>query len=219
MPTPASRPAAGSRGGPGPAGGRRRGGSGAAGTTRIGVLAVQGGFAAHVARLADVGAGPVEVRTPADFDSLDGLILPGGESTTILKGIAAAGLEEPIRKHAASGGAILGTCAGMIVAGSENLGLIHIRTRRNAFGRQLASFEDDVEVAGVEGGPVRAVFIRAPWIESAGPGVSVLATVRGRPVAAREGAVTVLSFHPELTGDLRIHTWFAAECADRPQAG
>jgi len=183
------------------------------------VLAVQGGFAAHVARFAAVGADPVEVRTAADFESLDGLVLPGGESTTILKGIATAGLADPIREHAAAGGRILGTCAGMIVAGSENLGLIDIRTRRNAFGRQLASFEEDIEVTGVDGGSVRAVFIRAPWIEAAGPGVRILATVRGHPVAAREGGVTVLSFHPELTGDLRIHAWFAAGHPARPQAG
>lgn len=177
---------------------------------RIGVLAVQGDFGAHVRHLAGVGADPVEVRLPSDLEQLDGLILPGGESTTIMKGIAAAGLEGKIAAHHRAGRPVLGTCAGMIVAGREHLGLIDITTRRNAFGRQLASFEDEIELPAISDRPLRAVFIRAPWIESAGPEVEVLAEVRGHPVAARQGAVTVLSFHPELTADSRIHAWFAA---------
>ncbi len=179
---------------------------------RIGVLAVQGGFAAHLEQLERIGAEPVQVRLPADLEGLDGLILPGGESTTITKGIASAGLEPAIAAHHASGRPILGTCAGMIVAGREHLGLIDITTRRNAFGRQLASFEDDVRLPAIAGEPLRAVFIRAPWIESAGDGVEILAEVRGHPVAARQRNVTVVSFHPELTGNGRVHSWFAAAC-------
>jgi len=178
---------------------------------RIGVLAVQGGFAAHVEHLNSVGAVGSEVRTPADLDGLDGLILPGGESTTITMGIESAGLAEPIVAHHRAGRPILGTCAGMIISDRDHLGLIDISTRRNAFGRQLASFEDDIEIQGIEGGPVRAVFIRAPWVESSGDGVEVLAEVRGHPVAVRQGTVTAVSFHPELTGDNRIHAWFAAQ--------
>lgn len=157
------------------------------------------------------------MRLPADLVRLDGLILPGGESTTILKGIATAGLEEAIAAHHLAGRPVLGTCAGMIVAGREHLALIDITTRRNAFGRQLASFEDEIELPVISARPLRAVFIRAPWIESAGPGVEVLARIRGHPVAARQDRVTVLSFHPELTGDPRVHAWFAGTC--RPAAG
>ena len=180
---------------------------------KIGVLAVQGGFAAHAKHLASVGATAVEVRTPGDFKGLDGLILPGGESTTITMGIESAGLAGPIKDHHAAGKPILGTCAGMIVADRDHLGLIDITTKRNAFGRQLASFEDDIEIDRIADGPVRAVFIRAPWVESTGDGVEVLATVRDHPVAVTEGTVTAVSFHPELTDDDRIHGWFAGECS------
>ncbi len=179
---------------------------------RIGVLAVQGGFAAHVKHLASVGALGIEVRTPADLEGLDGLILPGGESTTITMGIEAAGLEQPIQNLHRSGTPILGTCAGMIVADREHLGLIDITTRRNAFGRQLASFEDDIPLAGIEGPAFRGVFIRAPWVEQMGDGVEVLAEVREHPVAVRQGSVTAVSFHPELTGDDRLHAWFVSAC-------
>lgn len=176
------------------------------------MLALQGGFAAHIGHLAQSGADPVEVRQPQDFDGLDGLILPGGESTTILKGIARDGLDREIHRHHEAGKPILGTCAGMIIAGSEHLGLIDITTRRNAFGRQLASFEQDLELPGMVEGALRAVFIRAPWIETAAPEVEVLTTVRGHPVAASQGQVSVLAFHPELTPDRRVHDWFVARC-------
>lgn len=177
------------------------------------MLALQGGFAAHLGHLRDAGADGIEVRLPADLERLDGLILPGGESTTIMKGIAAAGLGPAIAAHHAAGRPILGTCAGMIVADWEHLGLIDVTTRRNAFGRQLASFEQDLELGGIAGGPVRAVFIRAPWVERAGPEVEVLATIGEHPVAVRQDAVTALSFHPELTADARVHAWFAGACA------
>lgn len=200
-PAPAAAPAA-----PGP-------GRAGAGRPRIGVLAVQGGFAAHLDHLERVGATAAEVRLPGDLDGLDGLILPGGESTTIAMGIESAGLGPAIAAHHEAGRPVLGTCAGMIVAGSEHLGLIDITTRRNAFGRQLASFEDDIELREIADGPIRAVFIRAPWVERTGPGVEVLAEVRGHPVAVRQGSVAALSFHPELTPDTRVHGWFARACA------
>ena len=177
---------------------------------RIGVLAVQGGFAAHVAHLSSVGARAVEVRLPEEAEGLDGLILPGGESTTIMMGIEAAGLEPAIRAHHEAGRPILGTCAGMIISDRDHLGLIDITTKRNAFGRQLASFEDDIHLEGIEGGPVRGIFIRAPWVEETGEGIEVLAEVNGHPVAVRQDNVTAISFHPELTGDDRVHAWFAA---------
>jgi 5'-phosphate synthase pdxT subunit len=183
---------------------------------RIGVLAVQGGFQRHLEHLSETGAEPVEVRLPRDLEDLDGLILPGGESTTIVMGIESAGLAPAIRSHHEAGRPILGTCAGMIVAGHEHLGLIDITTRRNAFGRQLASFEDEIEVEGLIEGTIRAVFIRAPWVESVGEGVSVLSEVGGHPVAVSEGTVTAFSFHPELTPDNRIHQWFVGVC--RPQS-
>ncbi len=179
---------------------------------RIGVLAVQGGFQRHLEHLGEAGAEPIEVRLPSDLEGLDGLILPGGESTTITMGIESAGLAPAIQSHHESGRPILGTCAGMIVAGREHLGLIDITTKRNAFGRQLASFEDDIEVEGIVDGPIRAVFIRAPWVETTGQGVEVLAEVRDHPVAVRQGSVTALSFHPELTPDNRIHSWFVNTC-------
>ena len=177
---------------------------------RIGVLAVQGGFAAHVAHLSSVGARAVEVRLPEEAEGLDGLILPGGESTTIMMGIEAAGLEPAIRAPHEAGRPILGTCAGMIISDRDHLGLIDITTKRNAFGRQLASFEDDIHLEGIEGGPVRGIFIRAPWVEETGEGIEVLAEVNGHPVAVRQDNVTAISFHPELTGDDRVHAWFAA---------
>jgi 5'-phosphate synthase pdxT subunit len=176
------------------------------------VLALQGGFAAHVRHLGSVGALGVEVRSPGDLEGLDGLILPGGESTTITMGMDQYGLSDPIRGLGESGMPILGTCAGMIVSDRDHLGLLDITTRRNAFGRQLASFEDDIELAGMPGPPFRAVFIRAPWVEQVGDGVEVLAEVRGHPVAVRQGKVSAFSFHPELTADDRLHAWFVASC-------
>ncbi len=176
------------------------------------MLALQGGFAAHVRHLGSVGALGVEVRTPEDLEGLDGLILPGGESTTISMGLDQYGLSGPIRELKESGTPILGTCAGMIVADRDHLGLLDITTRRNAFGRQLASFEDDISLAGMPEPAFRAVFIRAPWVEEVGPGVEVLAEVRGHPVAVRQDRVSAFSFHPELTADDRLHSWFVAGC-------
>lgn len=177
---------------------------------RIGVLAIQGGFAAHLAILRALGAEASAVRGPADLEGLDGLVIPGGESTTIVKGIEAAGLGDPIRAHHAAGRPVFGTCAGMIVCDDEHLGLLDATARRNAFGRQLASFEVDLTVEGLGAEPLRAVFIRAPWIERHGPGVDVLASHAGHPVAVREGGVLACAFHPELTDDSRLHALFMA---------
>jgi 5'-phosphate synthase pdxT subunit len=173
---------------------------------RIGVLAVQGNFREHVAMLRRLGAEAVEVRKPEQLDGLDGLVIPGGESTTFMRLMRLYGLDEAIRGFA---GPVFGTCAGMIVLDRDHLDLVDLRVRRNAFGRQVASFEADLDVAGIDGA-VRAVFIRAPWIEEVGPGVEVLAEVEGRPVLAREGRFLVASFHPELTDDTRLHERFLA---------
>lgn len=177
---------------------------------RVGVLAVQGDFEAHARILRQLGAESREVRTPADMADLDGLVIPGGESTTIGKGIESAGLEPAIRAHHDSGLPILGTCAGLIVCDSEHLGLIDASARRNAFGRQLQSFEADLQIEGIGDEPLRAVFIRAPWVERSGPGVEVLASYEGHPVAIREGGVLASAFHPELTDDSRFHAIFMA---------
>lgn len=176
----------------------------------IGVLAIQGGFEAHERILRELGAEVREVRTPDDLDGLDGLVIPGGESTTIVKGIESAGLKEAIRAHHEAGGTIFGTCAGLIVCDDAHLGLLDATARRNAFGRQLQSFETDLEVDGIGDEPLRAVFIRAPWVERCGPGVEVLATYDGHPVAVREGNVIACAFHPELTDDSRLHALFMA---------
>jgi 5'-phosphate synthase pdxT subunit len=179
-------------------------------TLRVGVLAVQGDFEAHARTLRQLGAEPSEVRLPADLVGLDGLVIPGGESTTIAKGIAAAGLEPALRAHHEAGRPILGTCAGMILCDAEHLGFLDATARRNAFGRQLQSFEADLEVEGIGDEPLRAVFIRAPWVESHGPGVEVLASYEGHPVAIRDGSVLACAFHPELTDDSRFHAVFMA---------
>jgi pyridoxal 5'-phosphate synthase pdxT subunit len=176
----------------------------------IGVLAIQGGFEAHSRILRELGAHVREVRVPEDLDGLDGLVIPGGESTTIVKGIESAGLEGAIRAHHQSGGALFGTCAGMIVCDREHLGLLDVTARRNAFGRQLQSFETDVEIEGIGDEPLRAVFIRAPWVERHGSSVEVLGCYDGRPVAIRQGSVLGCAFHPELTDDSRLHALFMA---------
>jgi 5'-phosphate synthase pdxT subunit len=170
----------------------------------VGVLAIQGDFEAHAGMLAEAGALPRVVRTPADLDGLDGLVIPGGESTTMTLGIEREGLAEPLRDLVSSGTPVLGTCAGMIMLDRNHLGVLDVTTRRNAFGRQVASFETDVEI---EGEAMRAVFIRAPWIEEMGDDVEVLAEVDGHPVAVRQGNVIAVAFHPELTGDDRLHRW------------
>jgi pyridoxal 5'-phosphate synthase pdxT subunit len=177
---------------------------------RVGVLAIQGGFEAHLSMLRGLGAEARGVRTPPDLDDLDGLVIPGGESTTIVKGIESAGLAEAIQAHHRAGGPVFGTCAGMIVCDSEHLGLLDATARRNAFGRQLQSFEADVEVEGIGVEPLRAVFIRAPWVERYGDGVEVLATYDGHPVAVREAHLLACAFHPELTEDSRLHALFMA---------
>ena len=178
----------------------------------IGVLALQGDFEAHGRMLRGLGAEVREVRVPAELDGLDGLVLPGGESTTMTLGIAREGLGDPLRALIATGIPVLGTCAGMIMLDRAHLGVGDWLCERNAFGRQVRSFEADLELPGIDGPPVRAVFIRAPWIAEHGPGVEILASVDGHPVAARQGELLVISFHPEIAGEPRIHQLFLARC-------
>jgi len=195
-------------------------GSGAGKPLRVGVLALQGDFEAHAKTLRQLGAEPREVRIPADMEELDALVIPGGESTTIGKLIASAGLEPALRDHHEAGRPILGTCAGLIVCDAEHLGFLDVTAKRNAFGRQLQSFEADLEVEGAGDEPLQAVFIRAPWVERHGPGVEVLASYEGHPVAIREGSVLACAFHPELTDDPRFHAIFMAmTTAARERAG
>jgi 5'-phosphate synthase pdxT subunit len=177
---------------------------------RIGVLASQGDFAAHAGALDSLGAAALEIRVPDELRELDGLVIPGGESTTIAKAIERDGLESGIRSHVEAGRPILGTCAGMIVCDRDHLGLVDAVARRNAFGRQIASFEAELEMDGLGPEPIRAVFIRAPWIEEHGPEVEVLARVDGHPVAVRQGPVLLCAFHPELTDDSRVHALLMA---------
>ena len=189
---------------------------------KIGVLAVQGDFAEHIAMLRAIGVEPVEVRLPADLDGLSGLCLPGGESTTMRKLIDRWGLRAPLLAFAATGAPLFGTCAGMIVLSREIadgdepiLPLLDVTVRRNAFGRQLDSFESDLTVPIVGDQPVHAVFIRAPIIERAGPGVDVLARLDdGRIVAVRERNVVATAFHPELAGEPRFHRLIATMAAE-----
>ncbi len=173
----------------------------------VGVLALQGDFEAHCAVLAALGAECRLVRTPDDLDGLDGLVLPGGESTTVSLGIEREGLAEPLRDLVRSGTPVLGTCAGLIVLDRDHLGLLDMRAERNAFGRQVRSFEADVDLDGVADA-LRAVFIRAPWVAEAGDAVEVLAEIDGHPVAVRQGNVLAVAFHPELTDDTRLHELF-----------
>ena len=179
----------------------------------VGVLALQGDFEAHAKLLRELGAEPREVRTPADLDGLDGLVIPGGESTVMTLGIEREGLAEPLRRLAGAGIPVLGTCAGLIMLDRDHLGLMDLVARRNAFGRQVRSFEAELDVAGLEGGPLRAVFIRAPWIEEHGDEVEVLASLDDHPVAVRQGHLMAVAFHPELSGDRRLHERFLAGVA------
>ncbi|HET7488200.1 MAG TPA: pyridoxal 5'-phosphate synthase glutaminase subunit PdxT [Acidimicrobiales bacterium] len=188
---------------------------------KVGVLALQGDVAEHASALADCGAHVVEVRSPGHLAGVDGMVLPGGESTTISMLLQRAGLFEPLAERLAGGLPAFGTCAGMILLAADVLdgrpdqrsfAAIDVGVRRNAFGRQVQSFEADLEVAGLAGGPLDAVFIRAPVVERVGPGVDVLAAVDGRPVLCRQGPVLVSSFHPELSGDLRLHRLFLDLC-------
>ena len=176
----------------------------------VGVLALQGDFEAHARLLRSLGAEPREVRVPRELEGLEGLIIPGGESTVMTLGIEREGLAEPLRELHAGGVPMLGTCAGLIMLDRDHLGLLDIRARRNAFGRQLHSFEADLDMAGLDGVPLRAVFIRAPWVQERGPGVEVLAEVDGHPVAVREGRLLAVAFHPELSADARVHELFLA---------
>jgi len=187
---------------------------------KVGVLALQGAFAAHAASLRTLGAEPREVRAVDDLDGLDALVLPGGESTTMSMLLESSGLFDPLAERLLAGMPALGTCAGMILLGTQILdgranqrcfAAIDISVRRNAFGRQVDSFEADLTVDDLGGGPFRAVFIRAPFVERAGPDVEVLATVDGHPVLCRQGAVTAAAFHPELSDDLRLHERFLKE--------
>lgn len=189
---------------------------------RVGVLAFQGDVREHLVALAAVGADPVEVRSLADLEAVDGLVVPGGESTVIGKLAARYGLLEPLRARVADGLPVLGTCAGMIFLAREVegppqdlLGVLDVRVRRNAFGRQVASFEAEVDVKGVDGGPVSGAFIRAPWVAEAAPEVEVLAEVDGKVVAVRQGNLLATAFHPELTGEVRLHRWLVDLVAER----
>ena len=191
-------------------------------TISVGVLALQGDVREHLRALAASGAEPVPVRRESELDAVDALVIPGGESTTMAKLAATFELLEPLRKRVADGMPAYGSCAGMImladrivdgVPGQQTLGGLDVVVRRNAFGRQVSSFEEDIHLAGLAGGPVRAVFIRAPWVESVGAGVQVLGEVEagpcaGRIVAVRQHGLLATSFHPELTGDLRVHGYF-----------
>ncbi|MDQ1392583.1 MAG: pyridoxal 5-phosphate synthase pdxT subunit [Acidimicrobiaceae bacterium] len=184
---------------------------------KIGVLALQGDVREHVSVLAELGAHPVEVRCPEDLAGIDGIIVPGGESTTMALLLDSAGIRSPLADLLGSGMPAFGTCAGMILLAAEVLdgrrdqagfAVIDISVRRNAFGRQVDSFELDLAIAELGHEPIHGVFIRAPIVERAGAGVEILAAVDGRPVACRQGPVLVTSFHPELSGDLRLHDLF-----------
>jgi 5'-phosphate synthase pdxT subunit len=171
---------------------------------KIGVLAVQGNFREHAAMLRRLGADPVEVRKPEQLEGLDGLVIPGGESTTFMRLMRLYGLEEAVRRFERP---ILGTCAGLIVLGNEHLGLLDVDVARNAYGRQVASFEADLDLRGEEE-PLRGVFIRAPRVQRAGQDIEVLAELDGEPVLLRQGRLLVATFHPELTDDTRVHELF-----------
>jgi 5'-phosphate synthase pdxT subunit len=171
---------------------------------RIGVLAVQGNFREHAAMLGRLGAEVVEVRKPEQLDELDGLVIPGGESTAIARLVRLYGLEEAIRAFERP---LFGTCAGMILLDRNHLGVLDLEVSRNAYGRQVASFEADLELAG-EDEPLRGIFIRAPRVAAVGPEVEVLAELDGEPVLLRQGRVLVAAFHPELTDDTRVHERF-----------
>lgn len=190
-------------------------------TPRIGVLAIQGDFREHRQMLARLGVAAPEVRLPQQLDGLDGLIIPGGESTTIVQLIDIYGFREALRRRADAGMAVWGTCAGMIAIADrltdrrpEPLGLMDIEVSRNAFGRQVDSFEADIDCEGMDGGPFHCVFIRAPAVNRTGCGVRTLAALPdGRPVAVRQGRLLATAFHPELTDDARFHELFAAMAA------
>jgi pyridoxal 5'-phosphate synthase pdxT subunit len=189
----------------------------------IGVLALQGDVREHVASLTSLGVEAFGVRRPAELERCDGLVIPGGESTTIAKLARTFELLDPLRERVGGGMPAFGTCAGMIlladrivdgISGQETIGGLDITVRRNAFGRQVDSFEEDLDVRGLEA-PVHAFFIRAPWVEQVGDGVEVLATASGHPVAVRQGHLLATSFHPEVGGDARVHGLFVDLVAGR----
>jgi 5'-phosphate synthase pdxT subunit len=186
----------------------------------IGVLAIQGGFEAHERMLERVGARTRQVRVPADLEGIDGLVIPGGESTTMTLGIEREGLAAPLCELAARGLPVLGSCAGLIILDRAHLGLMDMQAERNAFGRQLHSFEADVPIRGIEGPPMRGIFIRAPWISDHGPGVEILGEVDGHPVAAAQGGLLAVAFHAELGEDERLHRRFveSVRARGRPAA-
>ena len=196
---------------------------------KIGVLALQGDVAEHIASLGDCGVIASGVRSKQEIESIDALVIPGGESTTIAKLAKAFGVFDLIKSRIASGMPTYGSCAGMILiadqildggADQEGFGGIDAQVRRNAFGRQVDSFETDLSFAGISGASFRAVFIRAPWVESVGTQVEVLASFNGHPVAIRQGHLLATSFHPELTGDNRIHRFFVDQlCKESSKAG
>jgi pyridoxal 5'-phosphate synthase pdxT subunit len=186
----------------------------------IGVLALQGAFREHIVTLESLGVQASAIRMPSQLAKLNGLVIPGGESTAIAKLMVSYGFYEPIRQHHDAGMAVWGTCAGAIliaheiidaVPGQESLGLMDITVRRNAFGRQVDSFEADLDFAHLDEGPFRGVFIRAPWIEEIGPEVESLASHDGKIVAARQRDLMATAFHPELTGDPRVHRYFVEQ--------
>ena len=170
----------------------------------VGILALQGDFEAHAKVLRELGGTPREVRTPRDLEGLDAIVIPGGESTTMTLGIERENLRGPLTELIESGIPTLGTCAGLIMLDRDHLQVLDVTTKRNAFGRQVQSFEAELEVDGEN---VTAVFIRAPWVEEAGEGVEVLAEVDGHPVAVRQDNILAVAFHPELTDDVRLHQW------------
>ncbi len=196
---------------------------------KIGVLALQGDVAEHIASLGECGVIASGVRSKQEIESIDALVIPGGESTTIAKLAKVFGVFDLIKSRIASGMPTYGSCAGMILiadqildggADQEGFGGIDAQVRRNAFGRQVDSFETDLTFAGISGAAFRAVFIRAPWVESVGTQVEVLASFNGHPVAIRQGHLLATSFHPELTGDNRIHRFFVDQlCKESSKAG
>ncbi len=185
----------------------------------VGVLALQGDFEAHARVLERLEAQVRVVRAPADLAGLDALVIPGGESTTMTLGIEREGLAEPLRDLVRAGTPVLGTCAGLIMLDRDHLDVLDMRARRNAFGRQVASFEEELELPLGDGSagsaPVRAVFIRAPWVEEHGEAIDVLASVDGHPVAVRRGDILAVAFHPEITGEDRLHRWLLERAAAR----
>ena len=183
-------------------------------TLAIGVLALQGDVAEHLRSLAAAGVQAMPVRRPDELNMVHGLVIPGGESTTIYMGLEREGMCEPLRELARGGMPVLGSCAGLILLDRDHLGVMDIRARRNAFGRQIRSFETDLQLSALSDGPLRGIFIRAPWIAEHGPEVEILAEVDGHAVAARQGPVLAVAFHSELSEDDRVHRLFLRSVRD-----